>query len=101
MRIPEGYEELTYKKVPPNSVCKLHKSLYGLKQASRQGNQKLSHVIFSAGFKKTHSDHSLFIRYDDKVFLSVLVYVDDILIIGNSDAAIDDFKSIPRRPWSC
>lgn len=51
-------------------------------------------MIFSAGFKKTHSDHSLFIRYDDKVFLSVLVYVDDILIIGNSDAAIDDFKSI-------
>lgn len=55
MRLPQGYEELTRKKVPPNSVCKLHKSLYVLKQASRKWNQKLSNVIIGDGFTPTHS----------------------------------------------
>ena len=89
MRLPEGYEEITGKKCPPNSVCKLHKSLYGLKQASRQWNQKLSSVILGDGFTQTHSDHSLFIRYVDHVFLAVLVYVDDILNRQPSNTGYD------------
>lgn len=60
MKLPEGYEEITGKKVPLYSICRLHKSLYGLKQESRQCH-KLSEVILGDGFKQTHSDHSLFI----------------------------------------
>lgn len=70
----------------PNSFCKLHKSLYGLKQASWQWNHKLSQVILGDGFTQTHSDHSMFIKYVDKKFLVVLVYVDVILIVGNDDS---------------
>lgn len=80
MRLPQSYEELTGKKCPPNSVCRLHKSLYGLKQASRQWNHKLSSLILGDGF--AHSDHSLFIKNIVTVFLAVLVYVDDILILS-------------------
>lgn len=99
MRLPEGYELLTGKKVPPNSVCKLHKSLYGLKQASRQWNLKLSTVILDDGFTQTHSDHSLFIKYVDNIFLAVLVYVDDILIVGNNDAAVTAFKNVLKAAF--
>ncbi|XP_048633027.1 uncharacterized mitochondrial protein AtMg00810-like [Brassica napus] len=94
MQLPQGYEELTGKKVPRNSVCRLHKSLYGLKQASRQWNHKLSEVILGDGFTQTHSDHSLFIKYEAKKFLAVLVYVDDILIVGNDDFAVTAFKTV-------
>lgn len=99
MTLPQGYEEITGKTVPQNSVCRLHKSLYGLKQASRQWNHKLSHVITSAGFKQTHSDHSLFVRYVDKIYLAILVYVDDILIVGNDAAAVEEFKSVLKSAF--
>lgn len=92
MTIPQGYTELTGRSPPPNSVCRLHKSLYGLKQASCQWNHKLTTVITSAGFKQAPSDHSLFIKRSPSSFTEALVYVDDILIMGDSDAAIVDFK---------
>lgn len=90
MKLPEGYEELTGKQCPPNSVCKLRKS----KQASSQWNHKLSSVILGDGLTRTHSDHSLFIKYLDQVFLDVLVYVDDILIISNNDSATNALKDV-------
>ena len=92
MTIPLGYTELTGRAYPPNSVCRLHKSLYGLKQASRQWNQKLSLTITTAGFKQAPSDHSLFIKSSGSLFIAALVYVDDILIVGNDDDEIDSFK---------
>lgn len=97
MTIPQGYTQLTGRVVPPNSVCRLHKSLYGLKQASRQWNHKLSAVISSAGFVQAPSDHSLFVKSSATVFLAALVYVDDILIVGNDRAAIDVFKDTLKK----
>lgn len=51
-------------------------------------------MILGDGFTQTHSDHSLFIKYADKKFLAVLVYVDDILIVGNDDLAVTAFKTV-------
>ncbi|XP_013674157.1 uncharacterized mitochondrial protein AtMg00810-like [Brassica napus] len=94
MTIPQGYDELTGKTVPPGSVCRLHKSLYGLKQASRQWNHKLSAVFFREGFVQAHADHSLFVKRTSTLFIEALIYVDDILLVGNDEAAIAHFKDV-------
>ena len=73
-------------------VCRLHKSLYGLKQAPRNWFAKFSDSIKTAGFFQSHSDHSLFVQEKGVTLTIVLIYVDDIIITGNNDKAIQDVK---------
>ncbi|XP_070672688.1 retrovirus-related Pol polyprotein from transposon RE1 isoform X1 [Malus domestica] len=77
MQQPPGF-------VDPNSpsfVCKLQKSLYGLKQAPRAWFDKLFQALRTLGFHQSQSDASLFVLNGSHLVI-VLVYVDDILVIG-------------------
>lgn len=76
----------------PNQVCRLTKSLYGLKQASRQWFAKLSASLVSLGFISSPSDHSLFIKNIGSSFTTLLVYVDDVILAGNSLIEITNVK---------
>lgn len=65
-------------------VCRLKKSLYGLRQAPRQWFSKISVTLLCDQFVQSKADYSLFTKYTaDKITL-ILVCVDDLLIAGNS-----------------
>ena len=75
-----------------HKVCRLRKSLYGLKHASRQWFAKLPSKLVAYGFIRSYADHSLFIYRKGDVFLGLLVYEDDIILIGNDPHACQVFK---------
>ncbi|GKA76542.1 retrovirus-related pol polyprotein from transposon TNT 1-94 [Tanacetum coccineum] len=88
MTVPQGYTQ----KLPPNIVCKLTKSLFGLKQANRQWFEKLTSFLLQLGFKKSYVDTSLFTITHQGSFTTILVYVDDILIVGKDSGFISTIK---------
>lgn len=71
-----------------NRVCRLRKSLYCLKQASRQWNIKLSYSLQQLRFIQSPSNHSLFIKTRNNDVVWLLVYVDDILFRRNNASLI-------------
>jgi len=83
MQLPPGFHTSS-----PNLVCRLKKSLYGLKQAGRQWYAKLSNFLLSHNYKISTTAHSLFLKDDGKHTTTLLVYVDDIILAGNNPMEI-------------
>jgi len=95
----ELHEEV-YMEIPPglavdrsDLVCKLNKSLYGLKQASRQWYAKLAEVLYSRGYTHSLNDYSLFHRKTANSTIFVAVYVDDVLLTGTDKIEVKELKT--------
>lgn len=83
MQQPIGFDDKS------GRVCKLQKSLYGLKQASRFWNIKFESFIKEFGFVVSESDPCVFISDNGQDIAILAIYVDDGLIIGNNEKVID------------
>ena len=94
MKMPEGVPN------PDNHVCKLKKSIYGLKQASRQWFAKLTDALVSHGFTQSKNDYSMFIKKLHEDITILTVYVDDILITGNNPQEIQHLKAFMANTFS-
>jgi hypothetical protein len=87
MKLPQG---LTVSN--PKLVCRLNKSLYGLKQASRMWYDKLSKFLILLGYSQSKHDYSLFTKSRASFITVILVYVDDLIIAGNDNSEINSVK---------
>lgn len=76
MTQPEGHEK------GKNLVCKLNKSLYGLKQASRAWNERFHSFVERLGFRRSTSDQCLYVKGTGQNQVFLVLYVDDVLLIG-------------------
>ena len=79
MKQPEGFEV----KGKEHLVCKLKRSLYGLKLAPRCWNMTLDHQLKKMGFVQASSDPCLYINSEGELFV-IAVYVDDMVLATKS-----------------
>ena len=88
MEQPEGFVKENENKL----VCKLKKSIYGLKQASRQWYLKFNRIITSFGFTENTVDHCIYLKVSGSRFMILVLYVDDILLASNDLGMIYETK---------
>jgi hypothetical protein len=86
---PEGFVDPKH----PNKVCKLKRSIYGLKQASRSWNLRFDEKIKEFGFIKSEDDACVYKKASGSVVAFLVLYVDDILLIGNDIPTLQGIKS--------
>ena len=73
-------------------VCKLKKSIYGLKQASRQWYLKFHEVISSFGFVENIMDQCIYQKVSGSKICFLVLYVDDILLAANDKGMLYEVK---------
>ena len=79
MSQPIGFEEVGKE----HMVCKLHKSIYGLKQTSKQWYLKFDEVVTANDFKENIIDQCIYMKVSGRKYIFLVLYVDDILFTAN------------------
>src|SRR5215813_4706451 len=74
-------------------VCKLQRSIYGLKQASRSWNIRFDTTIKSYNFEQNIDEPCVYKHVIDEKVVFLVIYVDDILLIGNNIKILSDMKT--------
>jgi len=73
-------------------VCRLKKSIYGLRQAFGQWYLKFDQVVTFFGFKENASDQCIYLKKNGSHFIIVVLYVDDILLASNNVELLTEIK---------
>lgn len=88
---PEGFEQ--HSDTDEKLVCKLNKSLYGLKQSGRNWNQMLSDYLYENGFMQNPADHCVYTKQTGKERAILIMWVDDLIIAATNDDLLSDVKN--------
>ncbi|KAJ0603580.1 putative RNA-directed DNA polymerase [Helianthus annuus] len=88
MEAPPGFVEDSN----PRRVCRLKKSLYGLKQSPRAWFGRFSLAMKKYGFKQSNSDHTLFLKQRNGLVTCLIIYVDNMIITGNDEEEMTRLK---------
>ncbi|KAK8636397.1 hypothetical protein V6N13_124143 [Hibiscus sabdariffa] len=89
MTQPEGFV------TPENAgkVCKLQRSIYGLKQASRSWNLRFNDAIKEFGLIRNEDEPCVYKKFSGSIVSFLILYVDDIVIIGNDIPTLQSVKA--------
>src|SRR5262249_49012827 len=82
MEQPEGFD------TGDRRVCKLRKSLYGLKQAGRAWYAKIDKTFTSLGYTQSNADHGIYTKDEGGIKTIITLYIDDIVIACNDKAEL-------------
>ncbi|CAI7750291.1 unnamed protein product [Closterium sp. NIES-54] len=92
-------KEEVYMKQPPgfdddsDRVCKLKRTIYGLKQSPRAWYMRIDEHLLSLGFVRSECDHALYVLNKDEKKLVLLLYIDDLLLVLDSKTLAADVKT--------
>ena len=90
MEQPEGFVDKQY----PDKVCRLKRSLYGLKQSPRQWNKRFDDFVRAKGYMRSEYDSCVYFKKNEEgVYIYLLLYVDDILIASTDKVQVQKLKS--------
>ena len=93
MEQPEGFE--VESETGQKLVCKLNKSLYGLKQSGRNWNKMLHDFLSENGFIQNPADHCVYTKETSKgEKIILIIWVDDLIIAGSNSQTIQNVKEI-------
>jgi hypothetical protein len=90
MEQPPSYVDQTH----PNLVCRLKKALYRLKQTLRAWSDKIGQYLVTSGFQTSNVNFSLYVKKTNHGIVVIIIYVDDLIITGNSNVNISDVKKL-------
>ena len=93
---PEGFTDPK----DASKVCKLQRSIYGLKQASRSWNLRFDEVVKGFGFIKNDEEACVYKKESGSSIVFLILYVDDILLIGNDVNFLDTIKESLKKSFA-
>jgi hypothetical protein len=95
-------QEEVYMEIPPRfvneqtvgKICKIKKSLYGLKQSPRAWFDRFRHAVCGMGYSQCNADHTVFFKHKGSSITILAIYVDDIVITGDD---VEEIKWLKEK----
>ena len=97
MKIPEGYDEEINPRVDREDCSILQMAIHGLVQAARQFGKTIVDKMQEGGFKLSEAGPCMLYKEDEEGVCIIIIYIDDMLIIGKEEAIDDAIKVLQRH----